>query len=400
MKKFLKAHSETPGLMGDVRFKILGLSSFMFFVSFNMIIPELPAYLSSLGGEDYKGMIIGLFAISAGLARPFSGRLTDTIGRLPVLLIGCLVCVVLGFLYPLVSSVAGFLLLRFLHGFSTGFKPTADVAYVADIVPADRRGEAMGLIGISNNLGMSIGPALGSEIASMWGINAMFYTSTAFALVAVLVLYKLPETLENRRKFEWKLLKINPRDVFDPAVRLPALIMALTVFSFGAILTLIPDFAAHLGMKKQGYFFMVLTLVSLSVRFFSGKLSDRKGRRFVMMWGVFFLMAAMATIAFAPNVTILLTGAALMGISTGLNSPTLFAWGIDLGNPQEKGRGMATLYISLEAGIAMGAFISALIYNNDSGRFMAAFLAGMMLALLAFLVLWRDMKEGRKSNSV
>lgn len=388
------------GLMGDARFKVLGLSSFLFFVSFNMIIPKLPVYLSSLGGEDYKGMIIGLFAISAGLARPFSGRLTDTVGRLPVLIIGCLVCVVLGLLYPLISSVTGFLFLRFLHGFSTGFKPTADVAYVADIVPDHRRGEAMGLIGITNNLGMSIGPALGSEIADLWGIDAMFYASTGFALVAVLVLFKLPETLTTKRKFEWALLRIQPKDVFDPAVKLPAFIMALTVFSFGTMLTLIPDFAEHLGLKKQGYFFMILTLTSLSVRFFSGKLSDRKGRRYVMMWGVFFLIIGMLTIAFAWDVKSLLLGAALMGISTGFNSPTLFAWGIDLGNPEEKGRGMATLYISLEAGIAIGSFVSAYIYSNAVSGFRPAFLSGMLLACLAFVVLLMDYRQKSRKKAV
>ena len=77
-----------------------------------MIIPELPAYLTSLGGEDYKGLIISLFTITAGLSRPFSGKLADTIGRMPVMVIGTLVCVVCSLFYPILSSVGGFLLLR------------------------------------------------------------------------------------------------------------------------------------------------------------------------------------------------------------------------------------------------------------------------------------------------
>ncbi|MCB0677887.1 MAG: MFS transporter, partial [Saprospiraceae bacterium] len=117
------------------QFLILCLSHALFGASFTMIIPELPAYLSSLGGEDYKGLIISLFTLTAGLSRPFSGKLTDTIGRVPVMVIGTLVCVVCSLLYPFLSSVAGFLLLRLFHGFSTGFKPTASTAYVADIVP-------------------------------------------------------------------------------------------------------------------------------------------------------------------------------------------------------------------------------------------------------------------------
>ncbi len=391
---------KTDKLYTDPRFLVLGLSSFLFFVSFNMIVPELPAYLSSLGGEDYKGMIIGLFAISAGLARPFSGKLTDTIGRLPVLVIGCLVCVVLGFLYPLVSSVFGFLLLRFLHGFSTGFKPTADVAYVADIVPSNKRGEAMGIMGITNNLGMSVGPALGSEVAAAYGINTLFYASAVIAFFAVIVLFKLPETLVDKQKFNLRHLAVKKEDLFEPSVQLPALIMLLTVFSFGTVLTLVPDYALHLGLKKQGYFYMALTLTSLLVRLFSGKLSDKKGRRFVMMWGVFFLILAMTVIAFANNLVMLFIGAALLGISTGFNSPTLFAWAIDLGNPQFKGRGMATLYIALEAGIALGAFASAAIYGNKSENFVWAFLAGACLAIVAFFALWRNYREAQRHLTI
>ena len=117
------------------------------------MIPELPDYLSSLGGEDYKGYIIFLFTVAAAIARPLSGKLSDTIGRLPVMIIGGLVCVVMSALYPLFTFVSGFLLLRFFHGFSTGFMPTGTVAYLADIIPADRRGAAMGLVGIMNNIG-------------------------------------------------------------------------------------------------------------------------------------------------------------------------------------------------------------------------------------------------------
>src|ERR1041384_7875732 len=104
---------------------MLCISSLLFFASYNMLIPELPAYLSNLGGAEYKGLIISLFTLTAGLSRPMSGQLIDTIGRKPVLLIGTLVCLICGFLYPVLGTVSGFLLLRLFHGFSTGFNPTA-----------------------------------------------------------------------------------------------------------------------------------------------------------------------------------------------------------------------------------------------------------------------------------
>ncbi len=59
-----------------------------------------------------------------------------------------LVGVVCSLIYPLISIVGAFLLLRFFHGFSTGFKPTGTSAYVSDMVPVTRRGEAMGMVGL------------------------------------------------------------------------------------------------------------------------------------------------------------------------------------------------------------------------------------------------------------
>jgi MFS family permease len=390
-----------PGdIYKDKRFWTLGASSFLFFASFNMIIPELPDYLSKLGGADYKGMIIGLFSLAAGLARPFSGKFTDNIGRIPVLIIGCLVCVLLGLLYPLVSSVAGFLLLRFLHGFSAGFKPTADVAYVADIVPANRRGEALGMMGIMGNLGMSFGPVLGSEVTAGFGLNAMFYTSTGLAMVALLITLQLPETLKIKYSFRLKTLKINPSDIYEKSVRMPAAVMFLTVISFGIVLTLVPDFARHVGLQKQGYYFMVFTLVSLVVRLFTGKLSDKRGRSKVMIFGVIFLIISMIAMSLASNVWQLFLASALLGISTGFTSPTLFAWTIDVCNPKFTGRGLATFYIAMEAGITIGSVISAAIYNNHSGNFKFAFLSGALMSLTALGLLFFYRNMHRKAGTV
>ncbi|HEY8960533.1 MFS transporter, partial [Chitinophaga sp.] len=151
-----------------LHFILLCLSNALFSASFNMMIPELPAYLTRMGGADYKGYIIGLFTLMAGLSRPFSGKLTDTIGRVPVMIFGSLVCVVCSLIYPLISSVGAFLLLRFFHGFSTGFKPTGTSAYVSDMVPVTRRGEAMGMVGLFSTIGMAMGPAIGGYVAVRW----------------------------------------------------------------------------------------------------------------------------------------------------------------------------------------------------------------------------------------
>lgn len=170
---------------------MLCTSSMLFSASFNMLIPELPDYLSSLGGAEYKGLIIALFTLTAGISRPFSGKLTDTVGRIPVMIVGSAVCVVCGFLYPILSSISGFLFLRLLHGFSTGFKPTATAAYIADIVPRERWGEALGMHGLAFSMGMAIGPAIGSFLTQLYSINFLFYASSAMALVSIVIVLHL-----------------------------------------------------------------------------------------------------------------------------------------------------------------------------------------------------------------
>lgn len=352
-----------------------------------MIIPELPAYLTSLGGAEYKGLIISLFTLTAGLSRPFSGKLTDKVGRIPVMVFGAAVCFVIGFLYPVITSVSGFLLLRFFHGFSTGFKPTGTVAYVADIVPINRRGEAMGLASAFGTMGMASGPAIGSEIALRFGLDTMFQTSSFVAILSVLILIGMKETLSSPEKFRLSHLKIGATDIYEKDVLLPSVIMMLSVFSFGIVLTVIPDFSEHIGMKNKGTFFTVFTLASLGVRLFGGKVSDKFGRMEVLLGALLLYAIGMIIIGLAETQIGFFVGAIVFGIGTGMNSPTIFAWATDIAKVEFRGRAMATVFIALELGIMFGAFFSGLIYNNNSSNFLITFWTGAMVALIGFAIL-------------
>ena len=374
----------------------------LFFVSFNLIIPELPDYLSSLGGEDYKGYIISLFTVTAGLSRPFSGKLADTIGRIPVMVFGALVCFFASIMYPFVSSVFAFLLLRFLHGMSTGFKPTGTSAYIADVVPATKRGEAMGIIGLFNSLGMAMGPFLGSKIAAWYGLDVLFYTSATMGILSVIVLAGMKETLPNKQRFKPKQLLIKPKEIFETSVIPPAVTILLTAFSFGIVLTIIPDFSVHIGLSSEnkGLFFSVFTISSLAIRFLAGKVSDKYGRISVLKVSSSSLAIAMFFLGTASNPLELTLAAAFFGVAVGMNSPTVFAWTIDLSHDERRGRGMATLYIALEIGIGLGAFLSAEIYNNVAANFKWAFWIGAIAAALAFVyLLYFDYFHSRRKKA-
>lgn len=371
----------------NVQFGLLCLSSFLFFSSFNMIIPELPSYLERLGGGEYKGLIIALFTLTAGASRPFSGKLADTVGRIPVMIFGALVCFFCGFLYPLANSVLLFLVIRFFHGFSTGFKPTGTSAYVADIVSSSRRGEAMGFLGLCSSLGMAAGPAIGSYIAQVTSFNMMFYTSSGVAIFSVLILGGMKETLVQRQSFRFSLLKLSRHEILEPNVINPCVVLLLTTFSFGIVLTITPDLSDALGLENRGLFFTCFTAASVAVRFFAGKASDKFGRVLVLKVAVFLLVTSMVLMSLAESVTLFLVAAVIFGLSAGMNTPTIFAWTIDLSHEQHRGRAMATMYIALEAGIGLGAFFSGWIYGNDPQRFSLVFGLGAILAVLALVFL-------------
>jgi MFS family permease len=366
------------------QFWLVCCSSLLFFASFNMLVPELPAYLTSLGGADYKGLIISLFTITAMLSRPFSGKLADKVGRVPVIIAGSAVCLVCSFIYPLLTTVSGFLILRLAHGFSTGFTPTGQTAYLSDIVPPERRGEAMGILGTAGALGMGAGPAIGGMLAIHFGISAMFYCSSVFALLSIVILANIRETLVERQKFTPGVLAISRTDLFEPRVLTPCLVMVLCSYAYGAVYTVIPDFGEAVGIRNKGLLFAAFTFASLVVRLIGGKASDRFGRKPVLFVSTSFIAISMLIIAFAETSTQLITGMTLYGFAQGATSPTLLAWAADLSHVNYKGRGIASLYIFMEFGIGIGAFASGLIYANQSSNFLLTFGVCGGLALLAF----------------
>lgn len=366
----------------NLHFILMCLSSLLFSASFNMMIPELPAYLSSMGGAEYKGFIIALFTLTAGISRPFSGKLTDKVGRVPIMAVGSIVCFVCGILYPVLTTVSGFLFLRLVHGFSTGFKPTATAAYIADIIPRERWGEALGLHGICFSIGMAIGPALGSTITLYSSINVMFFTSSFFALLSILILFNMKETLQNKQKFSFGLLKISKQDVFAKEALPAALITFLSYVAYGSILTLIPDWTEHLGFQNKGVFFIVFTISSMMVRFFAGKISDQKGRVLVIKLGLVLLIVALIILASIDAKIGLILGGLMYGISTGILSPALNAWTIDFSKPDERGKAMATMYIAMEAGIGLGALCAGWYFQDYLDRIPMVIYVSAFICLL------------------
>lgn len=376
----------------------LSIAVFLFFASFNMIIPELPNFLTELGGENYKGWIIAMFTLAAGISRPFSGKLADSVGRVPVMLVGIFMTALCGLLYPFLTTIAFFLGLRFLHGFSTGFAPTGSMAYVGDVAPSHRRGEAIGLVSMFGTVGMAIGPVLGSFIASNLSLNWMFYISSLFGVVSLLIVRPLTESLSTAQGISAAAIKnsfkVTKDDFYEPRVLRPAALLLLSSVAFGAILTVIPDFSLYVGLDEaeKGLFFAVFTLSSIITRVLSGKLSDKVGRVKTLRMGFALLVIALMVLATSKEPIQFFIAAFLFGIALGNNSPTTMAWTIDLSEDKYRGRAIATVFIALEAGIGGGALLSAWLYDNNPENFLVAFTGCAVLGLLGFGLLFKKMK--------
>lgn len=379
-------------------FWILCISMFMFITSFNLIIPELNDFITMLGGAENKGLIISLFTISAGISRPFSGKLSDTIGRKKVMLIGMLVCFSVALLYPLTLSVPFFLLLRFLHGFSTGFLPTGATAMVTDILPPEKRGQGMGIWGTFISLGIGVGQSLGSSINNAFGINNLFLISAATAAFSGILIGFVKETLQERQAFHPRLLAVKWNDVFEPSVLPAAMVMFLTAPASGIIFVLTPDMAEFNGIENKGWFFGFYVISTILIRLFTGKLSDKIGRRKTLLLGTSFLVVSMFLIGSSNDIVSFSIASIVFGIATGISSPTLFAWTADLSPENRRGVGSGTMFIALEFGIMFGAFSTMLTYDNTPKTIFVGFSIGVGLALLAtFYLIWHLLN--RKSHT-
>lgn len=374
-------------------FWFMSLSMFLFMTSFNLILPELNNFITDLGGEEQKGLVISLFTISAGLSRPFSGKLSDRIGRKKVMVIGVLVCFLTSILYPLSFSVWFFLFLRFLHGFSAGFTPTGATALITDILPESQRGRGMGIWGTFISLGIGVGQYLGSYINTVLGMDNLFMIAAGTAALSGILLAYVQETLVKKEKFKTSHLRISLKDVFEPTVLPSAMVMFLSATCSGIIFVLTPDMSAYLGIQNKGSFFGIYVISTIVIRLMTGSLSDKIGRRKTLIIGMIFLIVSMIIIGYSKDIVSYTTAAIIFGIATGISSPTFFAWTADLSTPERRGVGAGTMFIALELGIMFGSASTLLTYKNDLASIPVGFLVGAGTAFLAVLYLIWHLKR-------
>lgn len=363
-------------------FLILCASGFGFFGSFMLLLAVLPLYLSDLGGSDSAvGLVIGVFAISALFPRPFIGREIDRGGSKRFMVAGAMIFILSSALYIVATSIPLLLGVRVLHGIGMALFTTAAFAIVADLAPASRRGEALGLWGTVPTLGSAIAPFLGLMIRDAYGYNTVFVISTFCAVFSLVLVTFLREPHKEHHA------GAADAGLIEKSVLFPAVLVMSMTFIFGAVSSFVLLFAEERSIANAGLYFTASAGAVVLSRLFGGKLSDRHGRWAVILPSMATMSAGVALLSQSGSLTTLLLGAGLIGLAFGGGFPALSALAVDVAPAGRRGAAMGTFSASFEVGIGSGAIVMGLIASiaGYSTMFLigAAFpAAGMLFAVL------------------
>ena len=363
-------------------FYLILAANLFFFTGFQWTFVTLPGYVQEIGGgAAAMGLAYGLFSLSAVAARPLVGWLTDRWGRKQMLLAGAAMFALSPALYALLGSLWSFQIVRVFHGVGIAAFTTAYTTLVGDLAPPARRGEAIGLSGVTNNLGMLFAPALGVYVAGAWGYAAHFWASSL--ITAASLLFLLP-VVEPRR---------TPAAHADsPSLRSVARQKPVWVASFGitglavaygAVLSFLAPLADERGLSAASAYFSVFAVAMMLAQASAGWLSDRVGRRAVAAPGMAVAVLAMAGLALAHSDAALLIAGAVFGLSWGLARAGIDTAVVEAVPTEARGTAVGFLYTMFDLGVGVGSFGLGVVAQAQS--YAAAYFAAAIWALITLV---------------
>lgn len=365
-------------------FVLTSLSTFTLFTSFYFLLITLPIYIEKIGGTESEiGLILGVFTISAVLLRPFIGKEVDRRGRKIILVLGIVIFLISMLLYDYTKNVTSLLLLRVLHGIGWGAATTAATTLIADIAPPKRRGEAMGVFGMASNVAMAIGPALSMILLQKYDFPILFSMSAGISLLSLLLVLPISETMV-----------VHPRTpLFSREALFPSALMFMISLTYGSIVSFLSLFAQKQGISNPGIFFTVFAVTLILVRALAGKLSDIKGRKFVIIPGMILIAAGLGVLSTARALDSFLVAALLYGIGFGLVHPSLMALLVDMVGDEGRGAAMGTFTAAFDLGIGAGSILLGLVLQYFDFQVMYALSGLIALSGAVLLILFNGRRQ-------
>ncbi|MGH2974968.1 MAG: MFS transporter, partial [Solirubrobacterales bacterium] len=340
-------------------------------VAVGAVLPVLPRFVRGPldAGNLAVGVVVGSYAITGLLLRPFAGRLADHRGRKPTVLLGSVLVAIGGFMYLLPLGVAGLVASRLVLGAGEGTVFTASSAWVVDLAPPERRGRVIGLYGLSVWAGLSIGPLLGELILHASGYTAVWIFAGAAPLIGALVATRLPDPYHSVPHLEDEHQALIEREAVRPGAAL-----ALGSIGYATVAAFV---VLHLDARGVGHgatvFGAFATMVVLT-RLVGGDLPDRVGPARVAIAAAVIEAVGLTTIAVAHSLPVALAGALAMGAAFSLLYPSLSLIVVNRVSETRRGAALGTFTAFFDAGVGFGAPLAgaAAALTSYEGSFLLA----------------------------
>lgn len=375
----------------------LGFVSMFMDISSEMIHALLPLYMVTVLGTSVVavGVIEGIAEATASITKVFSGALSDRLGKRKLLtVLGYGLAALTKPVFPIASGLEWLTAARFVDRVGKGIRGAPRDALVADVTPAELRGAAFGLRQALDTVGAFLGPLL--AIVLMWltasQFQTVFWVAVIPAFVAVYILIAFvrePETPPAARPVRTPLALHEMVQLGSAYWRLIGLATLFTLARFSEAFLLLR--AQDMGLAPL-WAPAVLVLMALAYSlsaYPAGVLSDRVGRRGVLMAGLGLLIAADLLLALLPGWGGLALGVAAWGLHLGFSQGIFSAMIADSAPANLRGTAFGLFNLLTGAALLIASVVAGLLW--ESAGFQATFLvgAGFAVTTLAGLTLLR-----------
>ena len=353
-----------------LQYATIFLTCFIDILGFGIVIPVLPLYAEHFGATAVQiGALVGIFSLAQFFFAPIWGKVSDRVGRKPVLLFGIAGTVGGYVLMGFAGSIAMLFVARLIDGIA-GANISAAQAYLADISPPENRAQAMGLLGAAFGLGFVFGPALGGWAGATFNYAAPMFIAAGLAFLNfVFVLFFLPESRpptggvpDRERLFPHLFRHVDPGTYLWSLCSYFLVIMGFSMMTAIFALLLLHRFS--LDTLHTGYILAGVGVLGVVVQ---GGLIGRLVRKFGEPWIAFagstLMCAGLALLAFSLDVAWMFASTAAIGIGNSLLMPSLSALASRSAESSWQGRALGVLQSSgslarcagpLAAGILLG----------------------------------------------
>ncbi len=351
-------------------------------------------------GVAVFGLSATVFSITALLAAPQMGKLADRWGRRPVLMIGLAAPVLTRIGLLLAPTEEIFIGIRAVSGALTAGLIPASLSIIADIVPPEQRGRWIGFVNGGSTIGFALGPPLGGWFFDLWGLSVPFYAAALASFCALLIpLFLIPETLPQSPRQPspdptgpvQELPKVKISDAIPRPYGRFLILIALTFCAVVAWRFIEPQFhffiydtlgwtSALFGACISGY-----SILSTLARIGLGQLSDRFGRKPILMIGLVVHTAQYVALLTTTSFQWIALGVAGSGLGEGLFMPALNALYLDVVPQEYSARilGLREATFSLAGLIGPALAVIAADAIPPSGIFV---IGGSLILIAALLV--------------